>query len=201
MSAEDYDYLYKFVLIGDSGVGKSNISSMFIRNEFNTESKSTIGVEFANSTIVVNKNKIRIQLWDTAGQERYRAITTAYYRNAVGIILIYDITSRKSFDNIVYWLREIKDHAPTNVTIYLIGNKCDLAHLRDVSTSEGAEYATKNNLKFVEISALTGSNVQKMFNDSAKDVFEKLNVDEIPLVLTHTSVKLAVISQKSKSCC
>lgn len=167
----DYNELYKFVLVGDSGVGKSNISSMFIRKEFNVECKSTIGVEFSCTDLLINKSKIRIQLWDTAGQERYRAITTAYYRNALCIILIYDITNRKSFDNLVYWINEIRNHSSTESIIYLVGNKTDLANLRAISFAEGASFATKHDLKFIETSARNDSNVRKLFIDSAQEIY------------------------------
>ena len=105
---EDYDYLFKVVLIGDSGVGKSNLLSRFTQNQFNIESKSTIGVEFATKTIVTEGKTIKAQIWDTAGQERYRAITSAYYRGAVGALVVYDITKDISFENVEKWLAEVR---------------------------------------------------------------------------------------------
>jgi len=108
---DEYDYLFKVVLIGDSGVGKSNLLSRFTRNEFNLESKSTIGVEFATKSIKTDGKTIKAQIWDTAGQERYRAITSAYYRGAVGALLVYDISKRVTYDNVVRWLKERRDHA------------------------------------------------------------------------------------------
>ncbi|URE44421.1 ras-related protein [Musa troglodytarum] len=133
---EEYDYLFKVVLIGDSGVGKSNILSRFTRNEFWLESKSTLGVEFATRTVQVEGRIIKAQIWDTAGQERYRAITSAYYRGALGAILVYDVTKPTTFENVSRWLRELRDHADSNIVVMLIGNKTDLEHLRAVDTEE-----------------------------------------------------------------
>merc|ERR1711865_19142 len=134
------DYLFKVVLIGDSGVGKSNLLTRFTRNEFNRESKSTIGVEFATQTIQVEKKMIKAQIWDTAGQERYRAITSAYYRGAVGALLVYDITKHVTFVDVERWLKELRDHANDNIVIMLVGNKCDLRHLRTVRHEEAMAF-------------------------------------------------------------
>jgi len=111
MGDNEYDYLFKVVLIGDSGVGKSNLLSRFTRNEFSLDSKSTIGVEFATKSIVAEGKTIKAQIWDTAGQERYRAITSAYYRGAVGALLVYDISKHATFENVERWLKELRDHA------------------------------------------------------------------------------------------
>ena len=129
-------FLFKVVLIGDSGVGKSNLLSRFTRNEFNLDSKSTIGVEFATRSIQVDNKTIKAQIWDTAGQERYRAITSAYYRGAVGALLVYDISKHQTYENVTRWLKELRDHADTNIVIMLVGNKSDLRHLRAVPTEE-----------------------------------------------------------------
>ncbi|GBF89863.1 hypothetical protein Rsub_02567 [Raphidocelis subcapitata] len=140
---DDYDYLFKVVLIGDSGVGKSNLLSRFTRNEFCLESKSTIGVEFATRSIQVDGKTVKAQIWDTAGQERYRAITSAYYRGAVGALLVYDITKSVSFENVERWLKELRDHADANIVIMLVGNKSDLRHLRSVQTDDAQSYCEK----------------------------------------------------------
>lgn len=134
------------MLIGDSGVGKSNLLSRFTRNEFNLDSKSTIGVEFATRSISVNDKTIKAQIWDTAGQERYRAITSAYYRGAVGALLAYDITKPQSYTNVTRWLKELRDHADSNIVIMLVGNKIDLRHLRAVTTADAQEFASKYTL-------------------------------------------------------
>ena len=130
------------VLIGDSGVGKSNLLSRFTRNEFNLDSKSTIGVEFATRSIQIDNKTIKAQIWDTAGQERYRAITSAYYRGAVGALLVYDISKSLSFENVTRWLKELRDHADSNIVIMLVGNKTDQRHLRAVPTEDGKTFAS-----------------------------------------------------------
>eukprot|EP00011_Vannellida_sp_DIVA3-517-6-12_P005807 CAMPEP_0114611728 /NCGR_PEP_ID=MMETSP0168-20121206/4264_1 /TAXON_ID=95228 ORGANISM="Vannella sp., Strain DIVA3 517/6/12" /NCGR_SAMPLE_ID=MMETSP0168 /ASSEMBLY_ACC=CAM_ASM_000044 /LENGTH=245 /DNA_ID=CAMNT_0001822707 /DNA_START=39 /DNA_END=777 /DNA_ORIENTATION=- len=172
MSKDDeYDYLFKVVLIGDSGVGKSNLLSRFTRNEFNLESKSTIGVEFATRSIQVDSKTVKAQIWDTAGQERYRAITSAYYRGAVGALLVYDISKQVTFENVERWLNELRDHADSNIVIMLVGNKSDLRHLRAVSTEEAAQFAEKHNLSFIETSALESTNVEEAFQQILTEIY------------------------------
>ncbi|KAE8714827.1 Ras-related protein RABA2c [Hibiscus syriacus] len=172
----EYDYLFKIVLIGDSGVGKSNILSRFTRNEFCLDSKSTIGVEFATRTLQVEGKTVKAQIWDTAGQERYRAITSAYYRGAVGALLVYDITKRQTFDNTVRWLKELRDHAGSNiVVIMMIGNKSDLNHLRAVSKEDAESLAEKEGLLFLETSALGAINIDKAFQKILMDIYQILS--------------------------
>lgn len=167
----EYDYLFKIVLIGDSGVGKSNILSRYTRNEFCLESKSTIGVEFATRTLQVEGKTVKAQIWDTAGQERYRAITSAYYRGAVGALLVYDITKRQTFDNVQRWLRELRDHADSNIVIMMAGNKSDLNHLRSVQEHDGQALAEKEGLSFLETSALDATNVEKAFQTILTEIY------------------------------
>ncbi|KAJ3190393.1 hypothetical protein HDU85_000689 [Gaertneriomyces sp. JEL0708] len=172
MSKDDeYDYLFKVVLIGDSGVGKSNLLGRFTRNEFNLESKSTIGVEFATRSINVDGKVIKAQIWDTAGQERYRAITSAYYRGAVGALLVYDIAKQQTYENVTRWLKELRDHADTNIVIMLVGNKSDLKYARAVPTEEAKQFATENNLSFIETSALDATNVELAFQKILTEIY------------------------------
>ncbi|KAI8380803.1 GTP-binding protein [Blakeslea trispora] len=175
LSDDEYDFLFKLVLIGDSGVGKSNLLSRFTTNEFNLESKSTIGVEFATKNIEIEKRSIKAQIWDTSGQERYRAITGAYYRGAVGALVVYDITRRNSFQNVAHWLKELRDHADQNIVIMLVGNKVDLSETsRAVTTEEGAELAEKDGFLFMETSALDATNVDNAFEKVFTTIFENL---------------------------
>uniref|UniRef100_A0A673A2W8 Ras-related protein Rab-25 n=1 Tax=Sphaeramia orbicularis TaxID=375764 RepID=A0A673A2W8_9TELE len=162
-SESDWLFVSILVLIGDSGVGKSNLLSRFTRNEFNLESKSTIGVEFATRSIQVEGKTVKAQIWDTAGQERYRAITSAYYRGAVGALLVYDIAKHLTYENAERWLKELQDHADSNIVIMLVGNKSDLRHLRAVPTDEAKAFAEKHGLSFLETSALDSSNVELAF--------------------------------------
>ncbi|MCO5580984.1 hypothetical protein L7F22_034859 [Adiantum nelumboides] len=184
-SEDDYDYLFKVVLIGDSGVGKSNLLSRFTRNEFSLESKSTIGVEFATRTINVEGKMIKAQIWDTAGQERYRAITSAYYRGAVGALLVYDITRHVTFENVERWLKELKDHTDSNIVVMLVGNKSDLRHLRAVSTEDGESFAETESVYFMEASALESTNVENAFKQVLTQIYrvvskKALDIGEYP---------------------
>nr|GEY46821.1 Ras-related protein RABA1f [Tanacetum cinerariifolium] len=168
---DDYDYLFKVVLIGDSGVGKTNLLSRFSKNEFSLESKSTIGVEFATRSIKVDDKIIKAQIWDTAGQERYRAITSAYYRGAVGALIVYDITRQVTFENIERWLKELRDHTDQNIVIMLVGNKADLRHLRAVDTVDAKTFAERENNFFMETSALESLNVENAFTEVLTQIY------------------------------
>lgn len=172
---EEYDYLFKVVLIGDSGVGKSNLLSRFTRNEFNLESKSTIGVEFATKSINVDSKVVKAQIWDTAGQERYRAITSAYYRGAVGALLVYDISKHITFENVERWLKELRDHAEPNIVVMLVGNKSDLRHRRTVPTEEAMAFAENNSLAFIETSALDSTGVEEAFRQILTEIYRLMS--------------------------
>ncbi|KAF5786526.1 putative small GTP-binding protein [Helianthus annuus] len=206
---EEYDYLFKVVLIGDSGVGKSNLLSRFTRNEFCLESKSTIGVEFATRTLQVEGRTIKAQIWDTAGQERYRAITSAYYRGALGALLVYDVTKPTTFENISRWLKELRDHADANIVIMLIGNKTDLKHLRAVAVEDAQSFAEREGLSFIETSALEAVNVEKSFQTILGEIYRIISKKSISAGETGpASVKqgetLVVGSQDAnakKACC
>ncbi|XP_072961403.1 ras-related protein RABA2a-like [Typha angustifolia] len=172
---EEYDYLFKVVLIGDSGVGKSNLLSRFTRNQFCLESKSTIGVEFATRTLQVEGRIIKAQIWDTAGQERYRAITSAYYRGALGAILVYDVTKPTTFENVSRWLKELRDHGDSNIRIMLIGNKTDLKHLCAVASEDAQSFAEAEGLSFIETSALEATNVEKAFQMILAEIYRTIS--------------------------
>ncbi|AEC08901.1 putative small GTP-binding protein [Arabidopsis thaliana] len=168
---DDYDYLFKVVLTGDSGVGKSNLLSRFTRNDFSHDSRSTIGVEFATRSIQVDDKIVKAQIWDTAGQERYRAITSAYYRGAVGALLVYDVTRHVTFENVERWLKELRDHTDANTVIMLVGNKADLNHLRAISTEEVKDFAERENTFFMETSALEAINVENAFTEVLTQIY------------------------------
>ncbi|XP_061372866.1 ras-related protein RABA3-like [Gastrolobium bilobum] len=160
---EKVDYVFKVVVIGDSAVGKTQILSRFAKNEFCFDSKSTIGVEFQTRTLTINGKVIKAQIWDTAGQERYRAVTSAYYRGALGAMLVYDITKRQSFDHVARWVEELRAHADSSIVIMLIGNKGDLVDQRVVHAEDAVEFAEDQGLFFSETSALSGENVESAF--------------------------------------
>ncbi len=147
--------VFKIVFLGDSGVGKTNVMSRFARNTFNINSKPTIGVDFALKNVKLGPHVIRLQIWDTAGQERYKTFTSTYYKDAQGVIFVYDITNKESFENISKWISNAESHVDLSLTaVILIGNKMDLEEKRQVGTEEARDFAQKNSMLFFETSAL-----------------------------------------------
>ena len=163
-----YDVIFKIVLIGDTSVGKTNILSKYLNDEFDPDSKATVGVEFGTKNFNIDNNIVKVQIWDTAGQERYRSITNAYYKGAKGCILVYDITNKTTFDNIDKWLSELKGNGDENMSIILLGNKSDLESDREVSLEEGKEKSKFYNLAFMETSALNGNTVYNKLEGKTK---------------------------------
>jgi small GTP-binding protein len=170
---QSYDFIFKIVLLGDSGVGKSNLVFRFTKNEFNKDSKSTIGVEFATKTVQIDDNKlVKAQIWDTAGQERYRSIASSYYRGAVGALLVYDVTDRNSFNHVPMWLKEVEENAEKDCLIMLVGNKMDLTEQRTVFVKDGRSFARKNGLAFIETSALDATGVDTAFTRILQEIYK-----------------------------
>lgn len=176
----DYDYLYKVLLVGDSGVGKSSIMLQYTEISFIETFISTIGVDFKMKVIVVAGKKIKLQIWDTAGQERFRTITTAYYRGAHGILIVYDVTNRVSFENISRWQKEIITNTPPekNPVQFLIANKSDCApSLRKVSVEDGTRFADNTGIRCVEVSAKTRMGINAIFDAIAYAMFSRQQAD------------------------
>eukprot|EP00796_Vickermania_ingenoplastis_P009532 gene9533-6690_t len=169
---EDTNLSFKIVIIGDSGVGKSNLMSRYTTNEFSQDTQATIGVEFMTKSIRLEDREAKIQIWDTAGQERFRAISRSIYHGAKGAMVVYDITNQSSFDAIPTWLQELRVFVPATCCIFLIGNKCDLEHLRVVKKEVADRFARENGLSFLETSALEKTNVDKAFEWLAKSVYD-----------------------------
>ncbi|KAA8496791.1 Ras-related protein ORAB-1 [Porphyridium purpureum] len=174
MSNPEYDYLFKLLVIGDSGVGKSNLLLRFADNTYTESHISTIGVDFKIRTIDLDDKTIKLQIWDTAGQERFRTIAAAYYRGAHGIVITYDITDRKSFENVKSWMDEIGKYGSERVNKLLVGNKCDLVNKRAVETEEGQELADALGMKFLETSAKTAENVQLAFTTMTREIMSSI---------------------------
>ena len=171
----NYDYLLKYIIIGDAAVGKSNLLLRFSQDDFKSEYQLTIGVEFGAKNLDIDNKKYRLQIWDTAGQENYRSITRAYYKNSVCAILVYDITNRDSFEHISSWIEDCLAQSPKTVFMVLVGNKSDLSEKRKVSVEEGQQMARNHNLLFFESSAKTGDNVDRIFEVSAQEINKKIN--------------------------
>ncbi|CAF0975759.1 unnamed protein product [Rotaria magnacalcarata] len=165
------DYVFKIVLTGDSGVGKSNLLSRFTRNEFSLESRSTIGVEFSTKEVQVDGKTIKIQIWDTAGQERFMAITKAYYRNALGTLIVFDILKASTFQNLDNWYNEVRANAGIECSIILVGNKVDQRHMRAVLYENAKRYAEERNIPYIETSALDATNVEQAFRSLIADIY------------------------------
>lgn len=205
MSCDDsYNFVFKVVLIGESGVGKSNLLSRFTKNEFNHDSRTTIGVEFSTRTVTLDNFTIKAQIWDTAGLERYRAITSAYYRGAVGALLVYDITKHLTYESAERWLKELYDHADPHIVVMLVGNKRDLDSLRTVPCEDAKNFAEKNGLMFMETSALDSTNVEVAFHEVLTAIHKKVASREV----TRGSISAVTITspigpgqEEKKGCC
>ncbi|XP_062512551.1 ras-related protein Rab-8A-like isoform X2 [Corticium candelabrum] len=190
--AKTYDYLFKLLLIGDSDVGKAKILFRISKDAFNLTFISTIGNDFKIRTVELEGKKIKLQIWDTPGQERFQTITTAYYRGAMGIMLVYDITNVKSFYNIRNW------HAAADVQKMLLGNRCHMTYARKVSKEEGKTLAAEHGIKFMEVSAKTGKGVEEAFLTLARDIKAKMDQRSDPLMSCGgSSGGLTVTAQRS----
>ncbi|KAI8047529.1 rab-type small GTP-binding protein [Gilbertella persicaria] len=169
-----YDYLIKLLLIGDSGVGKSCLLLRFSDDSFTPSFITTIGIDFKIRTIELDGKRIKLQIWDTAGQERFRTITTAYYRGAMGILLVYDVTDERSFGNVRNWFSNIEQHASEGVNKILIGNKCDMEEKRVISKEQGQALANELGIPFAETSAKANISVEEAFFDLAREIKKRL---------------------------
>ena len=175
--SEEYEMMIKVILIGDSGVGKTNIMSKFLKNQFLEDSKATVGVEFGSKLFIQQGHKIKAQIWDTAGQEKYKAITSAYYKGSKGALVIYDITQKETFANIEKWVNDLKCKGDPKITIIIIGNKNDLEEKRQISKEQGEEKAKSFGCAFLETSAFSGDNIEKAFEMMVKEIYDKFTSD------------------------
>ncbi|OMJ74002.1 hypothetical protein SteCoe_23901 [Stentor coeruleus] len=171
---EEFDYLFKILLIGDSSVGKTSILLRYIDNTYSGEFQATIGVDFKVSTVKLNSKIIKLQLWDTAGQDRFKNIVASYYRGAQGIFIVYDVTNRISFTNVTKWYQETVNYLPETTIRFLIGNKCDMnSPFRIVSYDEASNLANSLGVEYVETSAKNSINIGDIFNQMAKTILTK----------------------------
>ncbi|KAK4475114.1 hypothetical protein MN116_002202 [Schistosoma mekongi] len=187
----NYSYIFKYIIVGDMGVGKSCLMHKFTEKKFIPDCPHTIGVEFATKIVEVNDQKVKIQIWDTAGQERFRAVTRSYYRGAAGVLLVYDITRRLTFTQIQTWLTDARRLTSPDTVIFLIGNKADLDGQRTVTFEEAKLIADENGLMFLECSAKSGVNVEEVFIETARKIFQNVQHGSVYL----NSVDKGVLSK------
>eukprot|EP01017_Pseudomicrothorax_dubius_P028320 TRINITY_DN335_c0_g1_i1.p1 TRINITY_DN335_c0_g1~~TRINITY_DN335_c0_g1_i1.p1 ORF type:complete len:208 (-),score=44.00 TRINITY_DN335_c0_g1_i1:165-788(-) len=203
---QEYDYLFKLLLIGNSAVGKSSLLIRFSDNIFNESFLPTIGVDFKIRTLDLSGKVAKLQIWDTAGQERFKNITSSYYKGAHGVVLVYDITDRQSFKDVENWLGEVGKHANENIVKLLVGNKADLESQRQVTTEEAREFANSLGIKFVETSAKSSSNVETAFRTLSTEIkarIAKTDDDKNPAAKNQTASRLKPTQQPQNKagCC
>jgi small GTP-binding protein len=208
---DDYEQLYKIIIIGDSGVGKSNILGRYLHDEFKEDTKSTVGVEFGSKKMQIENATIKLQIWDTAGQEKYRALAKIFYQNASAAILVYDITTTTSFQAIKeYWADEIKSNSPEDIVIAVVANKSDEYLRQNVPTEEGKELAKQLNAIFANTSAKIGDGIDALFQtiaekfvDPSKDISESyMNKEELKqkkIIVLMQEAKNATTEEKNKN--
>ena len=202
----NYDYLLKILLVGDSGVGKSSLMSRYTDNYFQEKSTPTIGVDFKIKTTDLNGKIYKLQIWDTAGQERFKTITSSYFRGANGIVIVYDVTDRTSFNNLNYWLEECEKNALSTTKILLIGNKSDATEkYRCVTYKEGEDFAKNRGIKFVETSAKNNNNIDKAFSEIIEEICDKNglllpNINK-PSINNSRSIHITVPNHRTFGCC
>jgi len=201
----DYDYLFKLLLIGDSGVGKSCLLLRFADNTYTDSYISTIGVDFKIRTLDIDGKTVKLQIWDTAGQERFRTITSSYYRGAHGIIVVYDVTDKVSFNNVKQWLGEIDRYACQSVNKLLVGNKMDLVEKKVVEFTEAKEFADSLGISFLETSAKSAHNVEEAFLTMTRQIKERVSRSHEGPTKPNGSVNISTNSKKipkeKKKCC
>ena len=192
MNSKDsnYDYMFRYIIVGDMGVGKSCLLLQFTENKFRQKHELTIGVEFGGKMIDINNKKIKIQIWDTAGQEAFQAITRSYYKGAIGALLVYDITRKDTFSHITKWLEVVKSYSDKKICIILIGKKIDLENKRQVSKENGENFAKKNGILFLETSAKTAERVNDAFITSAQVILEGIKLTGIDPTFPSQNIKI-----------
>ena len=204
MMEEEYDYIFKVLLVGNSDVGKSSLILRYVDQIWNDVFVPTIGVDFKVKSLEIENKSIKLQIWDTAGQERFRNVISSYFKGAHGILLIFDITSRDSFKELENWLAEVEKNASTQILKILIGNKCDLEEEREISKDEGEAFAMRNGMQYIETSAKINTNVNEAFEALSKimvEYYSKKNsvINENKTIKMNKGTDITI--PKKKKCC
>ena len=190
MNVPNFSPIYKIILVGDSGVGKTCLLSMYVKGKI-SPTIPTIAVEFCTKEIKLeNGSNIKCQLWDTAGQERFKSLVMAYYRKAFGILLLFDVTKRSSFDSCIHYLEEVRKNSDKNCVIYLVGNKVDLIKERKISLNEAQLFANKQNIKYIETSAVTNQKVEEVFTKLLNDIYHKRKFEDENIIEGTTPIEM-----------
>ena len=193
-----YDVKYKIMVLGESKVGKTSLIKRYTKDQFGGVYLTTVGMDFQDKIIEIEDKKVRLQVWDTAGQERFRNVTKSYFQSSHGLLVVYDITDKESFDKIKFWIENIKNNAPENAKLILVGNKCDLANERKVTIEDGENKARNYNIKFFESSAKDGTNVNELFFYLANEIYQNDKTKEKD---NKKTMQLDSKKKEKKGCC
>lgn len=204
-----YSYLFKYIIIGDTGVGKSCLLLQFTDKRFRHDHDLTIGVEFGSRMLRLDDKDIKLQIWDTAGQESFRSITRSYYRGAAGALLVYDITRRDTFSHLSAWLKDARENGNPDMVITLVGNKTDLDSKRTVTSEEGERFARENGLIFMEASAKSNINVEETFESTGRNIYNKIKEGTLDITSETCGVRMGPtavqisreLPKPKKDCC
>ena len=193
-----FDVKYKIMVLGESKVGKTSLIKRYTKDQFGGVYLTTVGMDFQDKIIEIEDKKVRLQVWDTAGQERFRNVTKSYFQSSHGLLVVYDITDKESFEKINFWIENIKNNAPENAKLILVGNKCDLANERKVTIEDGENKARNYNIKFFESSAKDGTNVNELFFYLANEIYQNDKTKEKD---NKKTMQLDSKKKEKKGCC
>jgi Ras-related protein Rab-2A len=194
----EFEYVFKYIIVGESCVGKSSIMTQFVDNKFNYSHEMTIGVDFSSRMININNKNYKLNVWDTAGQESFRSITRAYYRSSAAVILVYDITNYKTFIALDKWIREINYNiTASNPPMILIGNKCDLDAKREVTYDQGKDFADRNKMLFIEVSARQRINIEEAFIELTKVLIKRIEDNLIDVTDMNNGIRMGISAKES----
>ena len=197
---QNFDYMFKLLIIGNSSVGKTSFLFRYSDDSYSSIFVSTVGIDFKVHSVVRNNKRIKLQIWDTAGQERYRTITTAYYRGAMGFILMYDITNEESYKSCVHWAEQVRTYSWDNTKVVLVGNKCDLEDQRVVSYEQGKRLADSLGFIFVEASAKENDNVRNAFDELVDVICERIADSVAEVDDAHAPVNVSNDPKECSNC-